>query len=512
MDRKGIGTSAVVGIVIIAVIVAGAGVYFATKGGGPRGPNLKVVDIETPSVKAGETASISAEIVNSGGEQGSDAFELLVGGNSYGIENVSLAPGETKTITFDVTMNSPGGYSLEIGGKSASLSVGFKPISMAVVTDIGGRGDLSFNDMSIRGAKLAKEEGYVSDYTIIISSKKSDYLPNMRGAAREGYDLVVGVGFLLGPATKTAANEFPDTNFALVDAYPSFEKGAPGKQNTLGLFFEAQQSSALVGALSSMLAAEYNKPCTGTALGIEIPVLWDFEAGYKWGVNWAISWMENNQPSALEGDDIDNTPIRDRVLWTYTGSFSDPAEGYDAAKTQIEQGAVASYNVGGPIGLGIFRAVEEYHKNNNIPKGKPPFGIGVDANQDWIRPGYVIASAMKRVDTGVKKAAKWAAKGTFRDKVQELDGTWTGGLQSSAVDISSMKTLETFLEIGVESGEITLAQKPEIVDNVQAMRNAQPDWIWNGVQELKDRILGGQVTVPAVDTSAGIENIRDIYG
>lgn len=497
---------------IIAVIVAGAGVYFATKGGGPRGPNLKVVDIETPSVKAGETATISAEIVNSGGEQGSDTFELLVEGNSYGAENVSLAPGETTTITFDVTMNSPGGYSLEIGGESASLSVGFKPISMAVVTDIGGRGDLSFNDMAIRGLKLAKDQGYVSDYTTIVSGKKSDYLPNMRGAARGDYDLVVGVGYMLGPATKTVANEFPDTNFALVDAYPSFKEDAPGKQNTLGLFFKAQQSSALVGALSSMLAAEYDKPCTGTALGIEIPVLWDFEAGYKWGVNWAISWMENNQPSALEGNDIDDTPIKDRVLWTYTGTFSDPAAGYNAAKTQIEQGAVASYNVGGPIGLGIFKAVEEYHKNNNIPKGKPPFGIGVDANQDWVRPGYVIASAMKRVDIGVMKAAKWAAKGTFREKIDNLNGTWVGGLQSEAVDISSMDTLESFLKMGISAGEITMDQKQSITDNVQAMRNAQPDWIWNGVQELKDRILGGQVTVPAVDTSAGIENIRDIYG
>lgn len=515
MDRKGIGSAAVAGIVIIAVIVAGAAVYFATKGGEEttaRGPDLKVVDMEAPSVKAGETATINVEVINSGGQQGSKVFELMVAGESAGEENVTLGPGESTTITFSVTKDSPGSYSLEIDAESGSLSVGFEPIEMAVVTDIGGRGDLAFNDMAIRGARQAKDNGYVSDYTIIVSNKESDYLPNLRGAAREGYDLVVGVGYLLADAMKTVANEYPDTDYALVDAYPSFEEGDPGNQNTLGLFFDIEQASALVGSLGSMLAAEYDKPYTGTALGIEIPVLYDFEAGYKWGANWAISYMENNQPSALEGDDIDDTPKTERVLWTYTGTFSDTAAGYNAAMTQIEQGAVACYNVGGPIGLGIFRAVEEYHNNNDIPKGEPPFGIGVDANQDWIRPGYIIASALKRVDTGVMKSAKWVAEGTFRDKVQDLDGMWYGDLQSGAVDISSMDTLETFLEMGVSAGEITIDEKPNIMDNVQAMRDAQPDWIWEGVQDLKQRILDGEVTVPAAATTDAIENIRDIYG
>lgn len=386
-------------------------------------------------------------------------------------------------------------------------------VNVALVTDTTGRGGMGFVDLAIRGARLAQSDGYVDDYTVIVSQKASDYVPNLRGAAMTGkYDLIVGIGYMLSDAVKTVSNQYPDQNFALIDAYPSYEEDDPGKQNTIGLLFHAEQACALTGALSSMVAAHYDYPYVGIALGIEGPVLYDFELGYKWGTNWAISWMENNQPEALQGDDIDNTPMKNRVLWTYTGSFTDPAKGSEAAGTQYAQGAATCMNAGGVIGLGIFSKTVEYHNTNNIPKSEPPFGIGVDADQDWIEPGYILASALKKVDVATKKAIKWVYNDNFRSKVQEYNGTWVGSMDDNVVGISDMSTLNDYMEMGLEAGEINAEDMFDIRENVEAMREAQPDWFWTGVEELKQRILNNEVEVPQASTAAQMENYREIYG
>jgi basic membrane protein A len=153
-----------------------------------------------------------------------------------------------------------------------------------------------------------------------------------------------------------------------------------------------------VGALACLLAAAYNYPHVGMVLGIEIPPLWKFEAGYKWGCSWAIEWYRNRFGRDPPG--IGATPPKDRVLWTYTGTFSNITKGYAAAKPMYEKGAIAVYNVAGPLGLGINQALIEIAKARNLSMG-PPFWIGVDADQDWINPGFIVASMMKRVDKAV---------------------------------------------------------------------------------------------------------------
>ncbi|KXA92462.1 hypothetical protein AKJ66_04110 [candidate division MSBL1 archaeon SCGC-AAA259E22] len=116
------------------------------------------------------------------------------------------------------------------------------------------------------------------------------------------------------------------------------------------------------------------------------------------------------------------------------------------------------------------------------------------------------------IDVGVTTAAQWVAEGTFREKIQEENGVWVGGMKNNAVGISDMSSLETFLEFGIETGEITYDEFPEIKQKVRDMRDAQPDWVWEGVNELKNRILNDEVTVPPAATSEEIQEIRNKYG
>ncbi len=250
-----------------------------------------------------------------------------------------------------------------------------------------------------------------------------------------------------------------------------------------------------------MLAAHYEKPYVGMALGIEIPVLWKFEIGYKFGVDWAVKWYEEKFGEPAPG--IGATPPKERVLWTYTGTFSDPVKGYEAAKTQIAQGAVAVYNVGGPIGLGIFQAAREAGEAEGKTTG-PPFGIGVDADQDWVEPGWIIVSMMKRVDTGVYEAAKRVVEGTFEG------GILTLGPREEGIAMSTLEDMDTFLRLGVEAGTVDPADRDEIFDTVKAMRDAQPDWIWEGAAELETQILGE--IVPLAFTAEEIAFWREVYG
>lgn len=367
--------------------------------------------------------------------------------------------------------------------------------SVALVTDIGGRGDLSFNDMGFFGADKARRElglGLVE----LISSTEADYLPNMRLAAkRDDVILTVAVGFLLTDAVKAVADEFPNKKFAIIDGF------IPDKPNVLSILFREHEGSAVVGAVAALLAAHYKAPYVGMALGIEIPVLWKFEIGYKWGVDWALKWYEKKFGTKAPG--IGGTPIKERVLWTYTGTFSDPVKGYEAAKVQFAKGAVAVYNVGGPIGLGIFQAAEELGKAQGKTSG-PPFGIGVDADQDWIRPGWIIVSMMKRVDVGVFTATKMAKEGTFKSGILEL------GPKEGGIAMSQVGDLDTFLALA-PAGKLP-EDRASIISKVKALRDAQPAWVWEAAAELDNLIKTGQVTVPLAFSADDIKKYRDIYG
>ncbi len=359
---------------------------------------------------------------------------------------------------------------------------------MCIVYDIGGRGDLSFNDMAALGGEAVVKAGIAAQVVEAQSKSESDYLPNLRNLSRAGdCVLIVAVGFLLTDAVKTVADEFPKQNYGLIDGF------LDTKKNVLSVLFKENEGSALVGALASLIAIENKAPAVGLILGLEIPVLWKFEIGYKWGVRWARDMMR----AALGNAQLAGP----KVLWNYTGTFNDPAKGKSATEVQLNQGAIAVYNVAGATGLGIFEATEAKAKSAKREMG-PPFGIGVDANQDYLKPGFIIASMIKRVDQGVLIAAKLSKEGKFRGGILEL------GLTDRGISISRLDDLQTFLELGIKAGTVKASDRNSIYAKVKQMRESLPTYIWSMVDLLEQLIRSNKIQVPKVITQEELKKWR----
>lgn len=429
-----------------------------------------------------------------------------------------------------------------------------RKVKIAVVSDIGGRGDLSFNDMAFKGGDEA-EKDFGIEMIELVSKVEADYVPNLEiGAKDPDVKLIVGVGFLLSDALVEVALKYPDKNFAGIDTYAQeiVRTKHPDKYplpNLMDIKFEEHKGSALVGAVGCLLAAYYNEkggtyPYIGGVFGIEIPVLWKFEVGYKWGCDWALKWYEKKfgRRAPVIGEDSrygtgpnwkdgmycpPETPgqcwYKGRVLWTYTGTFSDITKGYEAAKPMYAKGAIAVYNIAGPLGLGINQAVKEIAEARGLKMG-PPFWIGVDANQDWINPGFVIVSMMKRVDKGVYYATKLVLEGKFRDVVKENKGVLTLGIGTivmgtpmEGISASTLKDLDEFIQMGIEAeklaGKKVLPMSPEeIKSKVKEMRESVAPWIWEALAELENKIRKGEIEVPLAFTKDAIDHWRNILG
>jgi basic membrane protein A len=359
---------------------------------------------------------------------------------------------------------------------------------VAVVLDVGGRGDLSFNDMGYKGTDKAAAD-FGLKMVEIQSASASDYLPNVRNAARSNsFDLIIAVGFLLTDAVAAAAGEYPDQKFMIIDSVVK----AP---NVMSIVFKENEGSALVGALAAMVAAHYGYPNVGAVLGIEIPVLFHFEAGYRFGIDWG------NKAYAQKKGTNPNTGL----LYTYTGTFSDIAKGKEATKAMLAQKAGLVYNIAGPLGIGDLQAITEAIKAKGKEAG-PPFMLGVDANQDWMGDGHrVLASMLKRVDNACYNAAEAVVKGTFKG------GLVVMGLDVQGVAISKDPDLLSFMEFGIGAGKITAQDKTDIVSNWKNMRAQIPSWIWDAVADLEKQIISGKISVPNANTLEEMKAVRSKY-
>lgn len=384
--------------------------------------------------------------------------------------------------------------------------------TIGVVFDVGGRGDLSFNDMAALGAdNVATQILGCSSSNVapceqfLTSSNSNDYVTNLQKLASEANPptLIVAVGFLMTDAVNSTARQYPNQNFAIIDGL------VPGLPNVLSIQFRTDQGAAVAGALAAYATSCYGGSKIGLVLGIEIPVLWTFEIGYKWGVSWAYNYSQTHGTAI--NSNLQTTATNHPVIYKYTGTFSDPAQGQAAATAQFNQGAVVSYNVAGSTGNGIFTAAQ-----NLAPSGAtmgPPFGIGVDSDQDWVAPGFVLASQMKRVDTAVFQSFQLANNGSFRSVVSKNGGVLTLGMSTGAVAISTVNDVQTFLQIAQSAGKTVNAT--QITNQIQAMRNAvvaKCGDIYSIANTLTSMIKSGQVSVPYVLTQTDVNYWRSRYG
>src|SRR3954462_7025095 len=146
----------------------------------------------------------------------------------------------------------------------ASSSAAKKKIRVAMVTDIGGLNDRSFNALAYKGLQQAKSK-LGADIRVLTSKSNADYVPNLSSLARQKYDLVIGVGFLMGDAMAKVAKAFPQTNFAIIDFPSAALKGKP--KNVHGLLFKENEAGYLVGTMAGLYAKKHGGKQVGGAVG-----------------------------------------------------------------------------------------------------------------------------------------------------------------------------------------------------------------------------------------------------
>lgn len=269
-------------------------------------------------------------------------------------------------------------------------------IHVGIVFDIGGKDDRSFNAAAWAGAKCA-ETGKWPDGTScgkpelgivlrdIEPGNPTSIEPAMRAFAERGYDLIIGVGFAQTPIIELVAKDYPNIRFAIVD-------GVSNLPNVASLVFKEHEGSYLVG----MLAARTTKTGTiGFLGGMDIGLIHRFKVGYE------------------EGARAVNPNIR--VIPNYVGvtdaAWNNPGKGKEIALAQISKGADVIFTAAGNSGLGAFDAVEQQGMQNGRATH---FVIGVDSNQNMVKPGFVLTSMVKRVDNAVYEIIKDVVNGQFK--------------------------------------------------------------------------------------------------
>ena len=308
---------------------------------------------------------------------------------------------------------------------------------VGIVFDVGGRGDKSFNDAAYAGALRASRE-LGARARLIEPGDGSDREAGLRLLAAEGFDLVIGVGFIFTDDLSQLARAYPSTRFAGIDYALSYDREGnlvPLPPNLAAIKFREEEGSFLVGALAALVSRSRKVGFVG---GMDIALIHKFEAGYRAGVAAVCRECE--------------------VIAQYAGvtpeAFRNPGKGQELALSQYQSGVDVIFHAAGSTGLGVFEAARK--------RGK--LAIGVDSDQYDEAPGLVLTSMVKRVDRAVYDAVARVKEGHFRGGVYQL-GLAEGG-----------------------------------VDYVYDDRNRAliPDSVRQRVEELRRQIVAGAIRVPFV--------------
>lgn len=353
--------------------------------------------------------------------------------------------------------------------------------------DQTGPGDLSFNDMALSGAQRASNEFGLELKTTTAASEAS-YLPDLQTFARSGECLVIiGVGFLLFDALPEAARQFPEQKFTFIDG-PSF-----GLPNLLGVLFREQEAGASVGVVAALVALANGDSLIGAVAGAEIPPVWHYEAGYRFGAYWAVDWYNRH---VGEGATIE-------VRVPYTGRFDDPASGKTTAEALLRAGARNLLGIAGGTHLGMFDAVEEAARAEGREIG-PPFAYGADAAQEYVKPGFILASGRKRVDVGAFEAVR-------RAQGAEFGGDLVLGLKQEGTGFSTIQDVKTFIDIAVNTGYPLTGSQEEVLEKVIQARISVPSYVWVALDEFQSALRAGEIELPEADTPEQIAAVREQY-
>jgi len=261
-------------------------------------------------------------------------------------------------------------------------------LKVGMVFDVGGKGDKSFNDSAYRGL-LHTADQFGVEHTEFEPGQDADRETGLRKLAQAEYDIIIGVGFLFSEAMRKVAEDYPGVKFACVD----FD-ARPGEElppNLAGLTFREEEGSFLVGVLAGLYTETGRIGFVG---GMDIPLIHKFEAGYVAGAKHANPGVS--------------------VTVAYAGTtpqaFADPAKGKELALLQYGRGVDVIYHASGSTGNGVIEAARETNRQ----------AIGVDSNQNYMAPGNVLTSMVKRVDNAVFMTVKSVVDGEFRGGLREF--------------------------------------------------------------------------------------------
>ena len=339
---------------------------------------------------------------------------LLVLGGCGGDDDEAAGDGTTATETGGGATTAPAGNAIRIG----------------LVTDIGGLDDRSFNFLANKGLEQAKSELGVEG-RVVISRANSDYVPNLTTLARQDYDLVVAVGFLMADAVDVVAKQYPDVNFAIIDFA---QEELPSKpKNVRGLLFKEQEAGYLVGYLAGLVVEEAGgaNPTVSSVGGQKIPPVDRYIAGFQAGAEAA------------------NPGIA--TLNSYSQDFVDQAKCKEIGLAQIARGSTVVFQVAGQCGLGALSAAQE----RNV------WGIGVDADQGFLGE-HILTSALKKVDVAV-----------FQTIQEVQDGSFSGG-ENTIFDVASG---------AVGLGEISSEIPTDLVSQVNQVQDDIAEGTVTGIPE-----------------------------
>jgi basic membrane protein A and related proteins len=249
---------------------------------------------------------------------------------------------------------------------AASLQAMAEP---AIVYDLGGKFDKSFNEAAYNGMERWKKETG-KNYLEFEVSNESQREQAIRRMAEKGASPIIAMSFSQASAIEKVAKDFPKLKFAIIDDVVKLP-------NVQSVVFKEQEGSFLVGMLASM-ASKTGK--VGFVGGMDIPLIRKFECGYEQGAKFANAKAE----------------VFQNMTGTTGAAWNDPARGGELAKAQFSKGADVVFAAAGGTGMGVYQAAKDGGK----------LAIGVDSNQNHIQPGTMLTSMLKRVDVAVYNVSK----------------------------------------------------------------------------------------------------------
>ena len=279
----------------------------------------------------------------------------------------------------------------------------------AIIYDLGGKFDKSFNEAAYNGMeKWKKETG--KEYLEFEVTNESQREQSVRRMAEKGASPIISVGFSQASSIEKVAKEFPKLNFAIVDMVVD----APNVQSVV---FKEQEGSFLVGMMASMASKSHKVGFVG---GMDIPLIRRFGCGYEQGAKFANA----------------KSQVFANMTGTTGAAWNDPARGGELAKAQFAKGADVVFAAAGATGMGVYQAAKDGGK----------LAIGVDSNQNHLQPGTMLTSMLKRVDVAVYNISKGFKPGTM------VLGLAEGGVDY-AMDDNNAKLVSEDMKAKVEAAK-----------------------------------------------------------